>query len=108
MLPEILLNVYKRLVSPLLHSISGNAGACRYQPTCSEYAAIAIGTRGIVRGSLLAMWRVLRCNPLSAGGFDPVPGTYVRANAKDPIAAECSANKSVLMHTSSSPVTIEQ
>ena len=46
---------------------------CKYYPTCSVYAVEAIETHGAVKGGLLAAWRVLRCNPLSAGGYDPVP-----------------------------------
>ncbi len=45
---------------------------CKYEPTCSAYAAQAIGRYGILRGLVLAVWRVLRCNPFSHGGFDPV------------------------------------
>ncbi len=62
-----LLRGYKRLLSPLLPP------ACRYVPTCSEYAAEAVEVHGVVRGSLLAGWRLLRCHPLARGGFDPVP-----------------------------------
>jgi hypothetical protein len=46
---------------------------CRYYPSCSEYAARAIAARGLLRGGLLAAWRLLRCNPFSAGGYDPGP-----------------------------------
>ena len=46
---------------------------CRYYPTCSRYAIEAIETHGALRGGLLALWRLLRCNPLSPGGYDPVP-----------------------------------
>jgi putative membrane protein insertion efficiency factor len=46
---------------------------CRFHPTCSEYAAQAIAHRGLLRGLCLAIWRVLRCNPFSAGGYDPGP-----------------------------------
>ena len=46
---------------------------CRYYPTCSVYAIEAIETHGAFRGGLLALWRLLRCNPLSPGGYDPVP-----------------------------------
>jgi len=46
---------------------------CRYYPSCSEYAAQAIAARGLLRGLLLAAWRLLRCNPFSAGGYDPGP-----------------------------------
>lgn len=48
-------------------------GYCRYYPTCSEYGYEAIERYGILKGSLLALWRILRCNPWSAGGSDPVP-----------------------------------
>lgn len=64
---------YKLVLSPLLHAVAGAQGACRFQPTCSEYAAIAITEHGIVRGGLMALSRVLRCHPLYRGGFDPVP-----------------------------------
>ena len=47
--------------------------SCRFQPTCSRYALEALRTHGPWRGAALATWRVLRCNPFNAGGFDPVP-----------------------------------
>ena len=58
--------VYQRAISPLL------GPRCKYHPTCSAYAVQAVEAYGILRGSLLAGWRVLRCNPWSHGGFDPV------------------------------------
>ncbi|HST76901.1 MAG TPA: membrane protein insertion efficiency factor YidD [Verrucomicrobiae bacterium] len=64
---ELILKVYKRLVSPFLPP------ACRYVPTCSEYAAEAVARHGVFHGTMLACWRLLRCNPLARGGFDPVP-----------------------------------
>ena len=45
---------------------------CRYRPTCSEYALVAIERRGVMVGGLKAFWRILRCNPLFRGGYDPV------------------------------------
>jgi uncharacterized protein len=69
-------DLYRRWISPLLHSISGVSGACRFQPTCSEYAMTAVARHGVLCGAALALWRVLRCNPFARGGFDPVPGTY--------------------------------
>jgi putative membrane protein insertion efficiency factor len=69
-----ILNAYRRWISPLLHSVSGVSGACRFQPTCSEYAMVAVARHGVLYGSALAFWRLLRCNPFGRGGFDPVPG----------------------------------
>lgn len=60
------IRVYQRLVSPFL------GPRCRYYPSCSDYAAQAIDRFGILRGLVLAGWRLLRCNPWSRGGFDPV------------------------------------
>jgi putative membrane protein insertion efficiency factor len=60
------IRLYQRLVSPLF------GARCRYYPSCSEYAAQAISTFGILRGLVLAGWRVLRCNPWSPGGVDAV------------------------------------
>jgi uncharacterized protein len=64
---QALLTLYKRVVSPLLPP------ACRYVPSCSEYAAEAVARHGVLYGTMLAGWRLLRCNPLAHGGFDPVP-----------------------------------
>lgn len=47
--------------------------ACRFRPTCSVYAIQALETHGALKGSLLALWRILRCNPFGKGGYDPVP-----------------------------------
>jgi len=47
-------------------------GYCKFQPTCSDYAYLAIEKYGVARGGLKAMWRVMRCNPFSKGGYDPV------------------------------------
>lgn len=62
-----LLRFYKTRVSPGLPS------ACRYTPTCSEYAMEAIERHGVLRGSWLATRRLVSCNPFSRGGYDPVP-----------------------------------
>lgn len=61
------LRAYKRLVSPALPP------ACRFTPTCSEYAYEAVARHGVLRGLWLAAKRLARCHPLSAGGYDPVP-----------------------------------
>ncbi len=60
--------IYRRMLSPMK-----GAPSCRFLPTCSEYAATALRERGIVVGGALAVWRVLRCNPLFRAGYDPVP-----------------------------------
>jgi len=58
--------LYQRVISPALPR------RCRYEPTCSAYAVRALQQFGILRGLVLASWRVLRCNPFSHGGYDPV------------------------------------
>jgi putative membrane protein insertion efficiency factor len=60
------IRAYQRLVSPLL------GPRCKYYPSCSEYAAQAVERYGILRGLVLAVWRLLRCNPWSLGGVDRV------------------------------------
>ncbi|MGB9205199.1 MAG: membrane protein insertion efficiency factor YidD, partial [Terriglobales bacterium] len=61
-----LLRLYKRWISPVFPP------SCRYVPTCSEYAMEAVERHGVVRGGLMAGWRLLRCHPLAAGGLDAV------------------------------------
>jgi uncharacterized protein len=73
------IHVYGRWISP------SRPRRCRYEPTCSAYAAEAIDRCGVVRGLLLACWRLLRCNPFSHGGFDPVPDRFtLRVGPVDP------------------------
>ena len=62
-----LIRVYQAVHGSFFH------GVCRFHPTCSNYAIEAIETRGLVAGTALAAWRILRCQPLSRGGYDPVP-----------------------------------
>jgi len=59
---------YQKFISPLK-----GRGSCRFYPTCSEYAIQAIKEWGVIRGTGLALWRILRCNPFCAGGIDHVP-----------------------------------
>jgi uncharacterized protein len=63
--------VYRKAISPALPR------RCKYEPTCSRYAIDAIGSYGILRGAVLAAWRLLRCNPWSDGGYDPVQSQRV-------------------------------
>ena len=60
------IRTYQRFVSPLLPP------SCRFTPSCSQYALVAIEKHGLLRGMLMGTMRVLRCNPFSKGGFDPV------------------------------------
>jgi len=59
-------------MTPLVASSSLTPRVCKYEPTCSHYAEEAVRTHGAVRGLVMAGWRVLRCNPFSKGGYDPV------------------------------------
>jgi putative membrane protein insertion efficiency factor len=59
------IRLYQLLISPLVP-----ANSCKYHPSCSEYAALAIGKHGVLRGIPMAGWRLLRCNPWSDGGVD--------------------------------------
>lgn len=65
---------YQIAVSPLLHAFS--SGGCRFYPTCSDYALRALSKHGAVKGGILSVCRILRCNPLCRGGFDFVPEKF--------------------------------
>jgi putative membrane protein insertion efficiency factor len=65
-----LLAIYKRLLSPLL------GARCRFEPSCADYARIAVARFGAWRGGMLGLWRLARCHPLCRGGFDAVPDTF--------------------------------
>ena len=68
-----LIRFYQKYISPMKRG-----GTCKYIPTCSEYAAQAIEKHGAFKGCILAAWRLLRCNPFSQGGIDPVPEVWPR------------------------------
>ena len=68
-----LIRFYQKYISPMKRG-----GTCKYIPTCSEYAAQAIEKHGAFKGCILAAWRLLRCNPFSQGGIDPVPEAWPR------------------------------
>ncbi len=62
-----LITLYRVVISPIIPP------RCRFHPSCSAYAHGAIETHGVAHGLVLSVWRLLRCHPLSAGGYDPVP-----------------------------------
>lgn len=68
-----LIRFYQKRISPLKPSAS-----CKYIPSCSQYALEALERHGAFKGSLLAIGRILRCNPWSEGGYDPVPERFPR------------------------------
>src|SRR5205809_2324493 len=68
----------KWVLSPILPP------ACRYVPTCSEYAAEAVDRHGALRGAAMTVWRLLRCNPFVQGGYDPVPLDHVASGVHSP------------------------
>ena len=62
-----LIKLYQKYLSPLKTTV------CPYTPTCSQYAIEAFEKYGVLKGSALALWRIISCNPFSHGGYDPVP-----------------------------------
>jgi putative membrane protein insertion efficiency factor len=78
-IPLTAIGAYQRWISP------SRPRRCRYEPTCSAYAVESIERFGVLRGGVLAAWRLLRCNPFSHGGFDPVPKRFtLRVGPVDP------------------------
>jgi putative membrane protein insertion efficiency factor len=75
------LHLYRRVISPALPP------RCRYYPSCSAYAVEAVREYGVIRGSILAAWRVMRCNPLSRGGIDHVHDQRVFRSGSAPVEA---------------------
>jgi uncharacterized protein len=73
--------IYRAAISPVIHAMNGPA--CRFEPSCSEYARDAIAEHGMVRGGAMALWRIVRCNPVGGHGFDPVPDGIVNRALKE-------------------------
>ena len=73
---------YQRFVSPALPR------RCKYEPTCSAYAVDAVRELGVIRGSIVAGWRLLRCNPWSHGGWDPVSDRTLFRSDDDEVVAD--------------------
>ena len=63
----VIIRIYQTLISPLLPS------TCRFSPTCSEYSKQSLIKHGLIKGSILSIKRILKCNPLGGNGYDPVP-----------------------------------
>ena len=78
----LLLRGYRAVISPLY------GPTCRFYPSCSEYALIAVERHGVLRGGRLAAWRLLRCNPWNPGGVDHVPSV----GGTSPSVEECTAS----------------
>jgi putative membrane protein insertion efficiency factor len=74
----VFLRLYQRTLSPALPALFGSTCGCRFTPTCSHYAAAAVREHGALAGTWLAARRVVKCTPLHAGGFDPVPARRAR------------------------------
>lgn len=72
-----LVRTYQKFISPAI----GGRHRCRFFPRCSDYAIEALGTHGTLKGSLLAARRILKCNPLFRGGYDPVSPSVIPAQA---------------------------
>ena len=81
------IRLYQRFVSPLLPR------RCKYLPTCSDYAVQAVRQYGVLRGFVLAGWRLLRCNPWSDGGYDPVSAQTLFESRESSSAAASPPNR---------------
>ncbi|MCB1128443.1 MAG: membrane protein insertion efficiency factor YidD [Verrucomicrobiae bacterium] len=83
----LLVRLYQWTLSPLKNAVLGPAARCRFEPSCSEYAAQAIGRHGVLRGGWLALCRLLRCHPWGGCGNDPVPPLRKDGGAPAPVAS---------------------
>ena len=72
------IRLYRKTLSPFIGQ------QCRFEPTCSHYGEEAIAKHGALRGTILTVWRILRCGPWSKGGYDPVPETFLVKHEKKP------------------------
>ncbi len=82
-----LIGIYRKYISPL------KPPSCRFTPTCSAYAIEAFQKRGFFVGLALTVWRILRCNPFSRGGYDPVPEKKARVRRDQRIGRDNEANE---------------
>jgi uncharacterized protein len=92
------IRLYQSLISPALPP------RCKYEPSCSSYALSALRSYGVFRGSALAVWRVLRCNPFSHGGYDPVEAqTLFRARPADAVVGVTQPGRCEHSHRDGAP-----
>ena len=89
-----LIGLYRKFISPLKRP------CCRFTPTCSAYAIEAYTKRGFIIGTILTVWRILRCNPFCKGGYDPVPERGLR----NPKNAGCAEKEEQETHTDTNEV----
>lgn len=85
LLLRIPIHLYRWLISPLLHALSGSSDCgcgCRFHPSCSAYALEPLASHGALRGTWLSLCRLAKCHPWSAGGFDPVPSSCFPKNTQ--------------------------
>ncbi len=82
----LLIRGYQLVISPLLPP------SCRFIPSCSEYAKLALETHGLVKGIMLSAWRLLRCQPFCAGGLDPVPEPRHTPHGASTLPSPAAAN----------------
>jgi putative membrane protein insertion efficiency factor len=91
-----IIRVYQVVLSPM------TGPSCKYYPSCSHYAVVAIRTHGALRGTGLALWRIMRCNPWSLGGVDDVPPARPRSprtrRGADDVAVIAGAHGDAPMH----------
>lgn len=82
---RIPIHLYRLLISPLLHALTGGSGCgCRFHPSCSAYSLEALKTHGAAHGTLLSLRRILRCHPWHEGGIDPVPASKSMTRSLQP------------------------
>lgn len=104
----LLLRGYQRYISPMTPQ------TCRYYPSCSQYAVIAVQRHGVLRGGRLAAWRLLRCHPWTPGGVDDVPESLPRRRqpalqqhgSRDDRHADCSVPGSMVETVRQNPTTV--
>lgn len=81
-----LISFYRKYLSPL------KSTKCPYFPSCSQYGLEAVQKYGAIKGGLLSIWRILRCNPFSKGGYDPVPSMKAKASTKTSVKTKNKKN----------------